>query len=637
MRLPVRFTLAMVVLVVFTAATTGLVTYWFLKAGGAGIQTPPTPAATVGSAEAGPGGVGGLADSPAVVRRAVLIAGIVSVLLAVVLAARMSRWLTRPLAEMSSAVQAFARGESVPLPTRDPGPIGALARAFSQMTADVRAKTAALETQIEEQRRAEKTLGGLIVANPHAIVVTNDRREVHLVNEAAVTLFGRPREELLRQPFPFALEPGKTTVVDIVRGDHRRSAELCVGAVEWRGEPALLAILTDTTERTKLAEQLRQAQKLEALGRLAGGVAHDFNNLLTIINMSMDLLMSDSLAGSPRAQQLLTEIRSAGDWAASLTAQLLAFSRKSASAPRAVDLNSVVRELEPLVRRLLGEPIEVATVLDPALGLVKADPSHLEQVIMNLAVNAHDAMPNGGHLTLETHTVELDEAYAQAHVGIEPGSYVQLAVSDTGSGMTAEVKAHLFEPFFTTKGPERGTGLGLSTVYGIVTQMGGHITVYSEPEKGTTFRVYLPRRIAGIGSTPSQPQRFEIPVGDETILLVEDNATIRQLTRIVLESYGYTVLEAENGLRALEAAGAATRHIDLVITDVVMPRMGGRQLVERLRAARGALRVLYMSGYTDEVVVRYGEIQAGDPFIQKPFSPAGLANKVRLVLDELPL
>ncbi|HUJ43884.1 MAG TPA: ATP-binding protein [Opitutaceae bacterium] len=637
MRLSTRIMLAMVMLAAFTAGATGLISYWYLQGTVPPAELSPAEARAPAAGAGAAGQTQEVWRHAFVIRRASLVAGLVSVAVAVVLAVRLSRWLTRPLRQMSEAVQAFARGGSAPLPVGDAGSVGQLARAIAQMTAEIQAKTAAMAAQIEERQRAERTLAGLIAANPHAIIVTDGRREVHLVNSAAVILFGRPREDLLAHPFPYALELGRITEVEVARPDEKRAAELCVVPVEWQGSPAFLAILTDTTERKRLSAQLRQAQKMEAIGRLANGVAHDFNNLLTIIRMSMDLLSSDAIAATPRAQQLLSEIRSAGEWGASLAAQLQAFSRKSAGAATAVDLNAVVRELERLLRRLLGEDIEFATVLESDLGVVKADPSHLEQVIMNLAVNAREAMPRGGRLTIETRSVDLDEAYARLHFGVAAGPYVRLTVSDTGRGMSEEVKARIFEPFFTTKEGEQGSGLGLATVYGIVKQLGGDITVYSEPGQGTSFTIHLPRRTPGVGSTPSQPQRFEIAVGHETILLVEDNATIRHLTRLVLESCGYTVLEAEDGLKALEAVAAAPGPIDLVVTDVVMPRMDGRQLVDRLRQSQPEIRALFMSGYTDDTVVRYGVLEASAAFIQKPFSPASLANKVRAVLDELPL
>ncbi|HUL53944.1 MAG TPA: ATP-binding protein [Opitutaceae bacterium] len=635
MRLSTRILLSMVMLAAFTAGATGLISYWYLE------RTVPAVESAQAEAPAAATGAGERAQQAQqdalVIRRASLLAGLVSVAVAVMLALWLSRWLTRPLRQMSAAVQAFARGGSAKLPVGAAGSIGQLARAVGQMTAEIQAKTAAMQAQIEERQRAERTLAGLIAANPLAIVVTDARSEVHLVNGAAVTLFGRPREELLARPFPYALELGRVIEVEVARPDEKRSAELCVVPVDWQGSPAFLAILADTTERKRLAAQLRQVQKMEAIGRLAGGVAHDFNNLLTIIRMSMDQLAGDPIATTPRAQELLNEIRSAGEWGASLAAQLQTFSRKSSGAVMAVDLNAVIRELERLLRRLLGEDIEFATVLGENVGAIKADPSHLEQVIMNLAVNAREAMPRGGRLTIETSSVELDEAYARQHFGVPAGPYVRLAVSDTGRGMSEEIKAHIFEPFFTTKEGEQGSGLGLATVYGIVKQLGGNITVYSEPGQGTAFTIHLPRRTPGVGSTPMQLPRFEIAVGHETILLVEDNATIRQLTRVVLESCGYTVIEAEDGVKAFEAAAATPGRIDLVVTDVVMPRMDGRQLVDRLRQSHPGIRALFMSGYTDDTVVRYGVIEASAAFIQKPFSPASLANKVRAVLDELPL
>jgi two-component system, cell cycle sensor histidine kinase and response regulator CckA len=401
------------------------------------------------------------------------------------------------------------------------------------------------------------------------------------------------------------------------------------------GEPTgLAAIYYDLTERKCLEERLRQAQKMEAVGRLAGGVAHDFNNLLTVINGFAEILQ-DQLPLGDRRRDMAGEIRKAGQRAAELTQQLLAFSRRQIVAPRVLDLNVVVADLERMLRRLIGEDVELATVLRSGVGRVDADPGQLEQVILNLAVNARDAMPRGGKLTIETGTAELDEEYARIRQEVRPGQYALLAVSDSGCGMTDEVKARLFEPFFTTKEPGSGTGLGLATVYGIVKQARGHVEVYSEAGRGTTFKVYLP--VTREASAEVPPPAFggdPPPTGAETLLLAEDEAAVRGLAREVLRSLGYTVLEAATGAEALRVCEAHPGPVHLLVSDVVMPGgVSGRELAERSKVFRPRMPVLFISGYTDDAVMRHGVLQAQMHFLQKPFTPTALARKVREVLD----
>jgi len=388
----------------------------------------------------------------------------------------------------------------------------------------------------------------------------------------------------------------------------------------------------DITERKQLEQQFQQAQKMEAVGRLAGGVAHDFNNLLTAILGSADLVLDDLKPNAPEREEI-QEIRRAALRAADLTRQLLAFSRQQVISPTVLNPNAVVANMDKLLRRLLGEDVDLRTVLTPEPGAIKADPSQLEQVVVNLAVNARDAMPGGGKLTIETQNVDLDEEYAGGHVSAQPGSYVMLAVSDTGSGMDAVTQARIFEPFFTTKEKGKGTGLGLATVYGIVKQSGGWIWVYSEPGHGTTFKIYLPRVTEA--AAPAAPSPV-LPIsvrGSETVLLVEDDEMIRALVQKVLKANGYTTLVAESGPAALRLAGQHDGRIHLLMTDVVMPGMNGREVAERLAPAHAGIEVLYLSGYTDDAIVHHGVLEPGIAFLQKPFTPAVLVRKVREVLD----
>jgi two-component system cell cycle sensor histidine kinase/response regulator CckA len=381
----------------------------------------------------------------------------------------------------------------------------------------------------------------------------------------------------------------------------------------------VLGVYQDITDRKRLEEQFRQAQKMEAVGQLAGGIAHDFNNLLTVINGFSQVTL-DMLAPEDPARPLVDEIQKAGTRAAGLTRQLLAFSRRQVLEPRVVDLNAVVGDTERMLHRLIGEDVILATALAPDLGRVRVDPGQLEQVLLNLAVNARDAMPRGGRLTIETRNVTRPD-----------GDGVLLAVTDTGIGMDADTRARMFEPFFTTKGPGKGTGLGLAVVHGIVTQSDGQIEVESEPDRGATFRIYLPR-VAGAVSIGGSASPVDLPKGTETLLLVEDEPAVRALDRRVLTNCGYTVLEAKDGRDALRVADAHTGPIHLLVSDVVMPHLGGRHLAEKLLSLRPGLKVLFVSGYTDDAVVRHG-VGSEFAFLPKPFTPAGLARKVREVLE----
>ncbi|HEX5410590.1 MAG TPA: PAS domain S-box protein [Terriglobia bacterium] len=422
------------------------------------------------------------------------------------------------------------------------------------------------------------------------------------------SLPGRETKEWLAARFPF----------------HDRKRKAFVGCV-----------LIDVTERKSLEEQLRQSQKMEAVGRLAGGIAHDFNNLLTIITGYSELLLgSDAILEEQRSK--IEEIKKAGERAALLTRQLLAFSRKQVLAPRVLNLNTVVENLRKMIDRLIGEDIEFVTIPFGALGKVKADPGQVEQIVMNLVVNARDAMPHGGRLIIETANVEFDEEYARSHVPSVPGHYVMLAVGDTGTGIEPDVQKHIFEPFFTTKETGKGTGLGLATAYGIVKQSGGFIWVYSEVGIGTVFKIYFPRVLeqdelpAVIQHEPGQLK------GTETILVAEDEVALRILVCETLARFGYKVLVAADGKAAVKLSEQCNEPIHLLIADVVMPRMSGREVAEKVRAARPKIEVLYISGYTDDAIIQHGAIGPNQGFLQKPFTPAALARKVRQILQHQP-
>jgi PAS domain S-box-containing protein len=433
---------------------------------------------------------------------------------------------------------------------------------------------------------------------------------------------------------------------------HRRATrgEPVTFHVEWKGgsytchvEPlrtaegelqGAICMALDITDRKQLEEQLRQAQKMEAVGRLAGGIAHDFNNLLMVIQGYADLL-AERLADGDPLRRNAEQIQTASQRATSLTRQLLAFSRKQMLAPKVLSVQSVVAEMEKILRRLIGEDIQLETSSAPDVGLIKADRSQIEQVILNLAVNARDAMPEGGRLTIETANVELDKAAAQPPAVLSPGKYVMLAVTDNGCGMDAETQAHIFEPFFTTKEKGKGTGLGLATVYGIVKQSGGYVWVYSEPGRGTSFKVYLPRieDEPTVRARDGKADARALPRGSETVLLVEDEKGVRELAREYLELAGYTVIEAEDGHTALELAAMHVGPIQLLMTDVVMPGISGRELAGRVKVIRPEIKILFMSGYTDQAVVHHGILDTDAALLQKPFTMAALAAKLREILN----
>jgi signal transduction histidine kinase len=391
-------------------------------------------------------------------------------------------------------------------------------------------------------------------------------------------------------------------------------------------------LVQQIAERKQLEKQLHQAQKMEALGRLTGGIAHDFNNLLTAIIGFTELIGLQTVSDNS-TQELVSRVLSSSQRAATLVRQLLTFSRRQIIEPQILDLNLILADIGKMLRRIIGEPIEVKTLLQPNLWSIKGDAAQLEQVIVNLAVNARDAMPNGGQLLIETTNVILDEGYTAGHLEVQPGEYVLLAVSDTGIGMTEEVKTHLFEPYFTTKEEGKGTGLGLAIVYGIVKQSGGEIWVYSELGQGTTFKIYLPR-VEAVPQFLIHPEAgTALPRGTETVLLVEDDPEVRTLARLILHGQGYTLLEAENGQEALRLLSRYSGPIHLVLTDVIMPGMNGKTLIEKMSQVQSQSKALFMSGYTDNVMAQHGVLEPGLAFLQKPFGPTDLVCKVRQVLD----
>lgn len=410
-------------------------------------------------------------------------------------------------------------------------------------------------------------------------------------------------------------------------------------AVRMTGRPVLATdnsiayfevFAEDMTERRSLERQLVQSQKMEAIGRLAGGIAHDFNNLLSVI-LGHSEILDQAMGNNSRYRKSVEATRQAAERAASLTMQLLAFSRKQVIAPTVIDLNACVADIQKLLARVIGEDIELSIKSQRGLGRVKADPGQLGQVLMNLAVNSRDAMPTGGKLAIETANADLDDTYVRQHLGAKPGPYVMLAVSDTGIGMDSHTLSRIFEPFFTTKELGKGTGLGLSMVYGIIKQNNGYIMAYSEPGRGTTFKIYFPRTDEGLSAL--QKPHAKVLGGSETILVVEDEPTLRDLACILLEEAGYSVLEAADAEAALAIVKDPQRNIDLLLTDVVMPHLDGRELAAQVLALRPALKVLYMSGYTDDVIVHRGVLQQGTMLVQKPFTKNTLLQKVRETLD----
>ena len=520
----------------------------------------------------------------------------------------------------------------------------------------------AVMTDITGRLEAERTrslLSAIVQSSNDAIVSEDLTGTITSWNNAAERLYGYTSEEALGKPItlliPEHLRAQAASLLSTVAAGDRVSHHETVrqrkdgslvqvslslspildeaGRVVGASKTArdLSAELQASAVLKKTEDQLRQAQKMEAVGRLAGGIAHDFNNALSVILGCSGLILDDLHAQDPLRDDV-DEIRLAAVRAADLTRQLLVFSRQQVVAPRVLDLNHVLLDVDKMLRRIIGEDIDLVSSTSPALGRILADPSHLDQVIMNLVVNARDAMPTGGKLTIETANVELDAEYARDHLGVKPGPHVMLAVSDTGHGMDSATQARIFEPFFTTKGLGKGTGLGLSTVFGIVQQAGGSVWVYSEPDKGTTFKVYFPRVEIELDSL-QRPRTAPMLRGTETILLVEDQDNVRAVAQAILKRSGYDVIVARAAGDALILCEQHRGPIDLLVTDVVMPQLSGIELAKRIAETRPATRVLYMSGYTDDSIVRHGVLESRMAFLQKPFTPDTLARRVREVLD----
>jgi PAS domain S-box-containing protein len=520
------------------------------------------------------------------------------------------------------------------------------------------------ELALAELRRSETFKAAILETALDAVIAIDHEGRILEFNPAAERMFGHRRADVLGRELAALVIPselqtphrqmlgrydpaapsrvvGRRIVTTGRRADGTEfPIELSVARIPLDGPPVFTGFIRDLTEHRRLEAQFLQAQKMEAVGRLAGGIAHDFNNLLTVIMGRAHVLLRRVAAQDPLRRDL-DLIRSTAERAAGLTQQILAFSRKQMLQARAVDVNAVLGGMEDMLRRLIGEDVELRLVRDPALGRVRADPSGIEQVVLNLAVNARDAMPEGGRLTIETTNVELDPRFVETHPGARPGPHVRLAVADTGRGMTPETLAHLFEPFFTTKEPGKGTGLGLATVYGIVKQHDGYIEVESAPGRGARFAVYLPRLPHADVETAEAPAPERPGRGVETILVVEDEADLRDLMREVLQGHGYTVLVAEHPGEALRIAERHPGPIRLLLTDVVMPLMSGRELAGRLAALRPDLRVLYTSGYTTsgytpDAAAMQAALESGGRFLPKPFVPETLARAVREALDAPP-
>ncbi len=503
-------------------------------------------------------------------------------------------------------------------------------------------------------RNSDKLLVALLETAAQAIISTDRTGTIVLANGRTEELFGYTRGELLGSSIDLLLPESKRAAHSRNRDEYfhhprtrpmgtgleltgRRKdgtefpVEVSLSSIEVEGTLFAIAFVSDISQRKTLEEQLMHAQKMEAVGRLAGGVAHDFNNMLTVIN-GYNRMILDELSSVDPLRGYAEEISHAAERAGSLTNQLLAFSRRQIMQPKVVSVNSIVEQTEKMLRRLIGEDIHLAIGLNPEAGNIRADPNHIAQAIANLAVNARDAMLTGGHLTIETDNFFMDENYVRTHMGVQPGDFVMIAVSDNGIGMDAETRQHIFEPFFTTKDRGKGTGLGLATVYGMVKQCGGDIWVYSEPGTGTTFKLYFPRVSEPPSDSTLESSEKSKAVASETILVVEDEKAVRDLTCRILRKMGYHVLAAASGEEAIRIGRSHVGDVALLLTDVVMPNMSGRQVADALTAMRPRLRVLYLSGYTENTVVHHGVLDSAVDFLPKPFSREVLGQKIREIL-----
>lgn len=523
---------------------------------------------------------------------------------------------------------------------------------------EVRSQADALRAEAVERMQAQSALRVseahyrlLFESSPVPAWVSDAETLAFLaVNQAAVDHYGYSREEFLGMTLQRIVSPDEIArhseasaeigegVKHVALWKHRKKdhtsilVERTAHPIEWNGRRAILALITDVTERRRLEEHLRQAHRMEAIGRLSGGVAHDFNNLLGVILGNTEML-ENQLAGNSAATVRTAAILDAAERGASLTRQLLAFSRQQVLEPKVLDLNAILLDTEKLLERLIGENIDLVVRTEENLGRVKADPSQIQQVIVNLAVNARDAMPEAGRLVITTRNVRWNASYGEGETAIRPGPYVMLEVADNGCGMDGETQAHIFEPFFTTKQEGKGTGLGLATVYGVVKQSGGYVWVQSEPGRGATFKIYLPRVDGPATPAGSEREPDRLLRGVETVLVVEDDEALRKITCEFLRGCGYSVIEAPNPAEALRLAEHHPKPLDLLLADVVLPGMNGRELARRLSADRPALKVLFVSGYSDDATPRHGVLEPGLVFLQKPYTCAALTRKVREVID----
>ena len=624
----------------------------------------------------------------------VVIVGLVfltSLLVALVLSSRLQRLVSNPILHLAEVARAVAQDKNYSLRAKKQSndEIGQLVVGFNEMLAQIQQRDAALQSargeleirvtertadlkkanealQVEnaERKRTEESLRQSeekfrqLASNITDVfwMTSPDQKEVLYVSPGYELIWGRSAESLYANPHQWAeaiLPEERGRVFAIFRALTRSEPSVSVeyriarpdGTVRWvhdRGFQVhdaagnlvrLTGIVTDITERKQMEAQLVQSQKMETVGKLAGGIAHEFNSILTAIIGQSELLLGDLPSGSPHCANAIA-IRKAADLAAALTKQLLAYGRKQLLRQDTLDLNRVLTSMEGMLSHLMGSDVNVRIVPAAGLPAVKADAGQIEQVIMNVAINAREAMRRGGKLTLETSLVTFDEEYVSRFPEVKAGDYVMLAISDTGTGMSEEVKAHLFEPFFTTKGVGEGAGLGLAMCHGIIKQSGGHINVYSEPSRGTTFKIYLPRVEQRTDLSTAKPALPDLPRGTETILLVEDDPSLREMVSLLLQRLGYTVRVAANGLEALNLIQQPHNgHIDLLFTDIVMPQMDGKELSDRIRALHPQTKTLFTSAYTENAAIHQGVLREGVALLQKPFTPSALAQKLRAVLD----